>query len=143
MKESTHYTEEDFQNYFDNNFTGDVKSFKGHLQQCEHCNKIFETYSLVWSFTKNDLQVKRLRIDLASTVTNKIFAIKERNTIFFERALYTISICLGTVCLFFCFKNLLSSSMPVPFIVLAIHLGLFLWVNYKEVKTVEQKFDLL
>jgi len=139
MKEFNHYTEEDFQSYFDNNFAGDVKSFENHLQQCEHCNKIFETYSLVWSFAKNDFQIKRLGIDLAYSVANKVYGVKERKAVF-ERVMYAIFICLGCVCLFFCVKHLVSSSMPVPFILLTIHIGLFLWVNYKEVKIVEQKF---
>jgi hypothetical protein len=140
MKESSHYTEEDFQNYLDNNFAGDVKFFEYHLQQCEYCSKIFETYSLVWSFTKNDLQIKGLEIDLAYSVANKVYAVKERKT--FERVMYAIFTGLGSVCLYFCFKDLVSSLMPVPFILLTIHLGLFLWVNYKEVRTVERKFAL-
>jgi hypothetical protein len=139
MKESTHYREEDFQNYLDNNFAGDVNSFENHLQQCAYCNKIFKTYSLVWSFAKDDLQIEQLGIDLAFSVTNKVYAAKERNTIL-ERVMYAIFIYLGGVCLFFCFKHLISSAMPVPLILLMIHLTFFLWVNYKEVKTVEKKF---
>jgi hypothetical protein len=139
MKEFSHYTDEDFQNYFDKSFTGDVKFFENHLRECELCNKNFEVYSLVWLFAKNDLQTEPLRMDLAYAVANKVFAIKESKPVF-EKVMYGLLICLGLVSLSLCFNFLLSSSIPTPFILLAIPVGLFLWVNYKEVTIIEQRF---
>ena len=78
MKESSHYTDEDFQSYFDNNFAGDVNFLENHLQECELCSKNFKAYSLVWSFAKNDLKTEPLRIDLAYSVANKVFASKRK-----------------------------------------------------------------
>lgn len=141
MEEFNHFTEEDFQSYFDKSFTGDVKFFKNHLHECELCNKSFEAYSLVWSFAKNDLQVEPLRMDLAYAVANKVFAVQESKPVF-EKVMYGLFISLGLVCLGLCFKFFISSSMPAPFILLAIPVGLFLWVNYKEIKIVQKKFAL-
>lgn len=141
MKEFNHFTEEDFQSYFDKSFTGDVKVFENHLHACELCNKNFEAYSLVWSFAKNDLQTEPLRMDLAYTVANKVFAVKESNPVF-DKVMYGLLICLGLLCLVLCFKFFISSSMPTPFILLAIPIGLFLWVNYKEIKIVQEKVAL-
>jgi len=139
MKEFSHYTEEDIQSYFDNSFAGDVNSLENHLRECELCTKNFEAYSLVWSFAKNDLQTEPLSIDLAYSVTNKVFAPKEHKPVF-EKAMYGIFICLGILCLSLCFKYLISSSISTPFILLAIPFGIYLWLNYKEIKIVKQKF---
>ncbi len=141
MKELNHCTEEDFQSYFDNSFTGDVNSLENHLQECELCSKNFKAYSLVWSFAKNDLQTEPLRIDLAYCVANKVFAIKESKAVF-EKVMYAIFICLGIVFLFLCFNYFIAHSIPTPFILLAIPVGLYLWLNYKEIKIIEQKFAL-
>ena len=38
MKEFSHYTDEDFQNYFDNNLAAEV-NLENHLLECELCSK--------------------------------------------------------------------------------------------------------
>lgn len=73
MKNINHYSEEDFQNYFDKTFTGDVKSFEQHLEECEFCSDTFHSYSRVWSFAKKEMKSEKLRIDLASVVAVRIF----------------------------------------------------------------------
>ena len=42
MKEPGHYTDEDFQSYFDNTFTGNVSSLESHIKECELCSKKFK-----------------------------------------------------------------------------------------------------
>jgi hypothetical protein len=141
MKNCRHYTDEDFQNYLDNTFTGNISSLENHIQECELCSKNLEAYSLVWSFSKSNLQTKPLGIDLAYSVTNKVFSVKENKHVF-EKVMYGILICLVIVCLALCLRFLLSSSIPVSFILLTIPVGLFLWVNYKEIKIVQKKIAL-
>ena len=141
MKEFSHYTEEDFQSYFDNSFTGDANSLENHLQECELCSKNFKAYSLVWSFAKNDLKTEPLRIDLAYSVANKVFAVKESKHVF-EKVMYGMFICLGIVCLTLCFNYLISNAIPTPFILLIIPFCLYLFLTYKEIKIVAQKFAL-
>jgi hypothetical protein len=141
MKEFSHFTEEEFQNYLDKNFTGDIRSFESHLHECELCNKEFKAYSYVWSFAKNDLQVEPLRMDLAFAVASKIFAVR-KNIPVFEKVMYGLLISLGLACLVLCFRFFVSFSMPTSFILFAIPLSLFLWVNYKEIKIVREKFAL-
>ncbi len=142
MSEFSHYTEEDFQSYFDNNFTGNANLMGKHLQSCELCRKNFQAYSLVWSFAKNELQAERLRIDLACSVADKIFTFREKAPVF-ERVIYGILICLAIACLFLCLNFLISRSVPTPFIVLIVPFGLYLLLSYKEIKMVSQKFAAL
>jgi hypothetical protein len=141
MKEFTHYTEEDLQGYFDRNFAGDITALENHLQECELCSKNFEAYSMVWSFAKNDLKIEPLRINLANTVANKVFAAKESYPVF-EKVMYGIFICLGIVCLYLCFNYLFSHSIPTPFILLTIPFCLYLLLTYKEIRIVNKKFAL-
>jgi hypothetical protein len=139
MKEFNHYTEEDFQSYFDNSFAGDTNLLENHLRECERCSKTFEAYSLVWSFAKNDLKTDPLKINLAHVVANKVFAVKERKPVF-EKVMYGMLICLGIVCLFLCFNYLISRAMPALFILLIIPFCLYLLLTYKEISIVNRKF---
>ena len=141
MKGFSHYTEEDFQSYFDRNFAGDVTSLENHLKGCELCSKNFEAYSSVWSFAKNALKIESLRIDLAHAVANKVFAAKE-SIRFFEKVMYGMFICLGIVCLYLCFNYLFSHSIPTPFILLTIPFCLYFLLAYKEIRIVNKKFTL-
>jgi len=139
MKEFRHYTEEDLQSYFDNAFTGDVNVLENHLGECEICRKNFKAYSLIWSFAKNDLKTSPLGIDLASAVASKIFVVKESKAVF-EKVMVAIFLCLGIVCVFWCFYYLISNSIPTPFILLLIPFCLYLLLTYKEIRIVNRKF---
>lgn len=141
MNELSHYTEEDFQNFFLKNFEGDVNSLENHLRECERCNENFKAYSSIWSFAKNDLKVDTLKVDLAYTVAFKVFAAKERQSAF-EKVMYGMLVTLLIALLSFCVKYLLSNALPTPFVLLLIPFGLFLWVSYKEMKIVQRKFAL-
>jgi hypothetical protein len=139
MKEFSHYSEEDFQSYLDGSYGGDGNALENHLLECEPCNKNFKAYSLIWLFAKNDLKTEPLRIDLAYSVANKIFAAKESKPVF-EKFMYGLLICLGIVSLFLYFNYLIAYPVPTPFLLLIIPVGGYLWLNYKEIKIVEQKF---
>jgi hypothetical protein len=140
MKEFNHYSGEDFQNYLDNNFTGDTGTFKNHLKECESCFTDFKAWSLVWSFAKNDLKTEPLRIDLAYVVANKVFPVRDSKRVF-EKVMYGMIICLGIVCLFVCVNFLISHSIPAPFILLIIPICLYLLITYKEISIIDQKFS--
>jgi hypothetical protein len=139
MKEFSHFTEEDFQSYFDKSFADDTNALENHLRECALCSKTFKAYSLVWSFAKNDLQTEPLRIDLAAVVASKAFAVEERKPVV-EKLMYGMLICLGIISLSLCFNYLISRSMPTPFILLTIPFCLYLLLTYKEISIVNRKF---
>ena len=139
MKAYSHYKEEDFQNYFDNHFTGDRAQLENHLLDCERCSKNFQAYASVWSFTKKELKTEPLSIDLAYVVANRVFAAREIKPVY-ETIFYGILIGLAIACLYLCISNLIFNSMPIPFLLLIIPLGLYLLLSYKEIKMVNQKF---
>jgi hypothetical protein len=139
MNELNHYSEEDFQNYFDKSFEGDVIAMESHVRECERCNESFKAYSAIWAFANNDLKVESLKIDLAYTVANKVFEVKESQSAF-EKVMYGMLVTLMVALLYLCFKHLASSAFPTAAILLLIPFALFLWVNYKEIKILQQKF---
>ena len=140
MKEPGHYTDEDFQSYFDNTFTGNVSALESHVKECEFCSKKFKAYSVVWSFAKNDLKTKSLRIDLSYLVADKVFSVKE-NRYVFDKVMYGILICLEIVCLPLCLKFLLSLPIPSSFILMIVPVALFLWMSYREIRMFQKKFE--
>lgn len=141
MNQADHYTEEDLQNYIQGSFEGDAKAVEAHLQVCERCNESYKAYSSVWNFMMNDLQVENLKIDLVRSVADRAFKPKKKSSAM-ETTLYGSIVSLIIALLFLCLKSLLASSVPVPFLLFLFPAALFLWINFKEIRMVQEKYNL-
>ena len=140
MNELKHYSEEEFQSYFDHSFTDDLRSFEQHIKVCDSCSETFKAYSLVWSFAKNELKTESLKIDLANTVTNMVFIKKESKPVF-DKLIYGMIFCLALACLYLSIHYLLSNSIPAVFALLIIPFVLHLLLTYKEISMLIRKFS--
>lgn len=140
MKNINHYSEEDFQNYFDKTFTGDIKSFEQHLEECEFCSDTFNSYSRVWSFAKKEMKSEKLRIDLASVVAVRIFEKKNRKS-FLDQFLYGLLCCLAICCFYLIIKNLYATSISPVLVFLIIPLFLNFLMSYKEATILNRKYE--
>ncbi len=135
----THYSDEEFQDYFDGCLAADADELKDHLRDCESCRQNFEAYSAVWTFFQYDLQAPALRIDLAHSVT-EVFRTKERNT-HLEKIIYGTFAALCIAGIIWCCSHLVSLSPSGAVALLTIPFVVYVLLTYKEVQLIRRRFS--
>jgi hypothetical protein len=139
MTRSSHPTEEDFQNYFENSITDDVILFKEHIRECEQCRESFQAYSAVWSYVRNDYKIESLEIDLAASVTEKVF-LSKRNISVIEVVLLAMFTLLGLIPVIICLRSLAEQAVTVLTIALFIIPFLFYFMlSLKEISIIRNR----
>jgi len=142
MEKSKHLTEEDFQNYFENSMADDNFQFNEHIRECKQCNESFQTYSIVWSFVRNDFKIESSQTNFAATVADKVFMMK-RNRFVFEYILIGILILLCIISISICFKFLIANSTPFVLLLLTtVPLLFYFMLSLKEISILRNKFGI-
>lgn len=138
MNEPAHYTDEDFQRYFDGALS-DSDAFLAHVQSCPSCRKSYDAYAATWSAI-SIAETEALSFDLADAVAERIFrpqpaAFVERPVErFLETGLYALLACLAIVCVFACSRELSRQALPAEWMLLLIPAAVYAALLMKEIR---------
>lgn len=139
MNDIKHYSDEDFQNYLDRNFEGNLNSFEQHIKECSSCADSLDMYFKVWAFAKTEMGSDKLKIDLSSVVAKKIFD-KRKQKPYLDYILYGVIFCLSFLSVYWSIQILISNSFNEFIGLLLIPLVFYVILAYKEVNLLQMKY---
>lgn len=145
MNGANHYTDEDFQSYFEGGLDVAPESFKAHLQACPVCKNNYEAYASTWSFIA-EVKTPPLSVNLAEVVTARIFDAapvvrkSERGRSLLEGGLYGLLVCLALGCVAMCIRELMRHLLPLPWLLLLLPVLLYAGLLGKEVDAINSRW---
>jgi hypothetical protein len=140
MNNTKHFRDEDFQNYLDRNFEGNVNSFEQHIKECGPCSESLRIYLQVWSFAKTEMKSKKLKMDIAAAVAKKVFD-ERKHKPYLDNSLIGGMLVLSFLIVYWCVQKLISISITQFMGSLLIPLIFYLILAYREMNLLQSKFN--
>ena len=136
MNLKNHLTDQQLQEYLESNVP--MVDYTSHINECNLCRNRLTNYSIIRDALKKGSVVPPLQIDVATVVSEKVFA--QRTVIAFpvESFLYGLAFILLTVLLFFTLRSF-QSVYFLQITLLTLPMVLFVSLSIKESRVLMRK----
>ena len=141
MENTSHLTEDQLQEYFDDSCELAEKTIiASHLQYCTTCTEEFERIKSIDRILKYEYMVAPLSINLSERVADMVFKEEKKPADISDKLLLIL---LAIVCLsgtFYYLRHFIVNSSVVIALLLLLPVILYIMISYKEIKILNHKF---